>query len=186
VIDDDIGDRSAARCANSLKGRDRTLGCESARLLTPDRCQRLLPSTVLHAFVLTRKLTAARSQTVRELSLRYGRRFEQRRVPQVAREELAALGAQLSEFWLAASCPKLSAKLRLDNQRILLMGSDRASVMSLPWELLRDGGEAIGTDAKRGVRPPLPWADRCLDAAAAQLPAGPLRVTAAAPSRGPG
>ena len=121
-------------------------------------------------------LTAPQSQAVRELSWRYGQLFEQRRMPQLAREELAAIGAQLFEFWLAASWQKLSAKLGLGDQRILVIGSDRASVLNLPWELLRPGGgEAIGTDAKWSVRR-LPWGDRQLDTADGQLPAGPLRV----------
>jgi CHAT domain len=57
-----------------------------------------------------------------------------------------------------------------------VIASDRASVLNLPWELLRPpGGEAIGADAKWGLRR-LPWADRRLEAADGQLPAGPLRV----------
>jgi tetratricopeptide (TPR) repeat protein len=121
-------------------------------------------------------LTVAQSQAVRELSVRYGQLFEQRGPPQLAREELTAIGAQLFEFWLAPSWPKLSSELGLGDQRILVVGSDRASILNLPWELLRPAaGEAIGADARWSVRR-LPWADRALDAAAAQLPPGPLRV----------
>jgi tetratricopeptide (TPR) repeat protein len=121
-------------------------------------------------------LTVAQSQTVREMSLRYGQLFEQHRFPQEGHEMLQALGAQLFEFWLAGSWQKLSAKLRPHDLHILVVASDRASVLNLPWELLQPGeSEAIGTDVKWGVRR-LPWADRQPVAAADQLPAGPLRV----------
>jgi hypothetical protein len=121
-------------------------------------------------------LTAPQSQTVRELSRQYGLLFEQHRLPQLAREALAAIGTQLFELWLAPSWGKLSAGLGLGDQRILVIASDRASVLNLPWELLRpEGGEAIGADAKWSVRR-LPYADRQLAAADGQLPAGPLKV----------
>jgi hypothetical protein len=108
-------------------------------------------------------LTVPQSQSVRELSTRYGSLFEQRRLPQLAREALAAIGAQLFELWLAPSWQKLSAKLALGDQRILVIASDRAAVLNLPWELLRPaGGEAIGADAKWSLRR-LPWADRELE-----------------------
>jgi CHAT domain len=121
-------------------------------------------------------LTVPQSQAVRELSFRYGLLLEQRRLPQLAREELTAIGAQLFELWLAASWQRLSPRLGLGDQRTLVIASDRASVLNLPWELLRPtGGEAIGADAKWGLRR-LPWADRRLEAADGELPAGPLRV----------
>jgi hypothetical protein len=121
-------------------------------------------------------LTVLQSQAVRELSTRYGSLFEQRRLPQLAREALAAIGAQLFELWLTPSWQKLSARLGLGDQRILVIASDRASVLNLPWELLRPaGGEAIGADAKWSLRR-LPWAERQLEAADGELPAGPLKV----------
>src|SRR5215472_4190361 len=121
-------------------------------------------------------LTVPQSQAVRELSTRYGSLFEQHRLPQLAREEQAAIGAQLFELWLAPTWQKLSVKLALGDQRILVIASDRASVLNLPWELLRPaGGEAVGADAKWSLRR-LPWADRQLEAADGPLPAGPLKV----------
>lgn len=121
-------------------------------------------------------LTVAQSHTVRELSLRYGQLFEQRRPPQLTREGLAAIGAELFEFWLAAVWPRLSARLGLADQRVLVIGSERADVLNLPWELLRlEGGGAIGADAKWSVRR-FPWPDRQLAAVSEALPAGPLRV----------
>jgi len=122
-------------------------------------------------------LTVPQSQAVRELSTRYGSLFEQHRLPQLAREEQAAIGAQLFELWLAPTWQKLSVKLALGDQRILVIASDRASVLNLPWELLRPaGGEAVGADAKWSLRR-LPWADRQLEAADGPLPAGPSRCS---------
>ena len=121
-------------------------------------------------------LTVPQSQAVRELSFRYGLLFEQRRLPQLAREELAAIGAQMFELWLAPSWQRLSAKLGLGDQRILVIASDRASVLNLPWELLRPAeGEAIGADARWSVRR-LPWAGRQLETADGRLTVGPLKV----------
>jgi CHAT domain-containing protein/AAA ATPase-like protein len=121
-------------------------------------------------------LTVPQSQAVRELSTRYGSLFEQRRLPQLAREELTAIGAQLFELWLAPSWQSLSPKLGLGDLRTLVIASDRASVLNLPWELLRPAsGEAIGADARWGLRR-LPWADRRLEGADGGLTAGPLRV----------
>jgi hypothetical protein len=121
-------------------------------------------------------LTVPQSQAVRELSIRYGSLFEQRRLPQLARQEQEAMGAQLFELWLAPSWQKLSAKLSLGDQRILVIASGRAAVLNLPWELLRPAvGEAIGADAKWSLRR-LPWADKQLEPADGQLPGGPLKV----------
>jgi hypothetical protein len=127
-------------------------------------------------FASNQGLTVAQSQAVRELSRQYGLLFEQRRLPQLAQQELAAIGAQLFELWLAPSWQKLSAKLALGDQRILVIASDRASVLNLSWELLRPaGGEAIGADARWSVRR-LPWADRQLETADGEPPPGPLKV----------
>lgn len=121
-------------------------------------------------------LTASQSHAARELCSRYGQLFEQRRMPQMTRDELVATGAQLFEFWLASSWQRVSAKLALGDHRILVIASDRPSILNLPWELLRPaGGEAIGLDAKWSIRR-LPWSDRLLEPPAASLPAGPLRV----------
>lgn len=43
-------------------------------------------------------LTLPQSQAVRELAWRYGQLFEQQRVPQLAQEAVAAIGAQLFEL----------------------------------------------------------------------------------------
>jgi len=80
------------------------------------------------------------------------------------------------ELWLAPSWQRLSAKLGLGDQRILVIASDRASVLNLPWELLRPAeGEAIGADARWSVRR-LPWAGRQLETADGRLTVGPLKV----------
>jgi hypothetical protein len=66
--------------------------------------------------------------------------------------------------------------LGLGDQRVLVIGSESASVLNLPWELLRPaGGEAIGADAQWSLRR-LPWADRPLEPTGGQLPGGLLRV----------
>ena len=129
-----------------------------------------------------RSLSVVQSRAVRELSVRYGQLFEKRRRPQLAREALAAIGAQLFEIWLGPSWPALSAKLGRGDTRTLVVASEQAAVLNLPWELLRPGagmgagaGEAIGADTSWSVRR-VPWTDRLLEAAAGALPAGPLRV----------
>jgi hypothetical protein len=127
-------------------------------------------------FASNQALTVTQSQTLRELSRHYGQMFEQHRLPQMTSTELAAIGGQLFEFWLAPFWPRLSPRLGLSDQRVLAISSDQASVLNLPWELLRpDGREAIGADAKWSLRR-LPWADRQLTVTADALPAGPLRV----------
>jgi hypothetical protein len=121
-------------------------------------------------------LSSAQSHTVRELAWQYGQLFEQRSLPQLAREQLQTLGAQLFDLWLAHSWDKLSGKLRPGDQRVLLVASERPEVLNLPWELLRPaGGECIGADGKWSVRR-FPWTDRQPAPAGTDLPAGPLRI----------
>jgi hypothetical protein len=120
-------------------------------------------------------LTPAQSKAVRDLSQQYGQLFEQRRLPQLTRETLAGIGAQLFDFWLAPTWPTLSSKLGL-GPRTLVVASASAAVLNLPWELLRpNGGEAIGADARWGLRR-LPWAEQELAEVNGALPPGPLRV----------
>src|SRR4051794_27099840 len=107
-------------------------------------------------------LSAPQSQAGRDLGWQDGQLFEQGRVPQLAKDQLLALGAQLFELWLAPCWDKLAPQLKLGDQRLLVVGSDRPAVLNLPWELLRPaGGEAIGADGKWGLRR-LPWAERPL------------------------
>jgi tetratricopeptide (TPR) repeat protein len=121
-------------------------------------------------------LTADQSRMVRDLSRQYGQLFEQRRMPQLARETLAGIGTELFRLWLGPHWEKLSQTLKPGEPRTLVIASGLSSVLNLPWELLRPAdGEAIGTNGNWGLRR-LPWFDRTLEAGNGELPAGPLRV----------
>jgi len=91
-----------------------------------------------------RGLTRAQSGAMRELSRRYGELFEQRRAPQVAQGALQALGAELFATWLGGVWERLAPRLAPGDQRLLAIGSDRAEVLNLPWELLALPGGGPG------------------------------------------
>src|SRR4051794_4048403 len=105
-------------------------------------------------------LSAAKSQSVRELSRRYNALFEQRYAPQITSDALKSLGAELFDLWLAHVWNKVKEKCPPGSGRLLAVASDVADVLNLPWELLRPvGGDFIGVDAKFNVRR-LPWHER--------------------------
>jgi hypothetical protein len=121
-------------------------------------------------------LTIEQSRSVRELSRQYGQLFEQRRMPQMTRETLSGIGAGLFQLWLEPHWAKITPKLKLADQRMLVITSALPSVLNLPWELLRPtGGDAIGADGKWGLRR-LPLTESGLGPADDHLPPGPLRV----------
>src|ERR1044072_7074503 len=98
-------------------------------------------------------LSAAESQSVRELSRRYNLLFEQRYAPPLASDALKSVGAELFNLWLARVWDKIKEKCPPGSARLLAVASGVADVLNLPWELLRPaGGEFIGLDAKFNVR----------------------------------
>ncbi|HXW31176.1 MAG TPA: hypothetical protein VEK55_17585, partial [Xanthobacteraceae bacterium] len=114
---------------------------------------------------------------MRELAWRYGQLFEQRTLPQLAREAQTGLGSALFKLWLDPAWGALSAKLGLGDQRIVLIRSASPAILNLPWELLRSEGEALGSDARWALRR-VPIVDGTIDSgpAVSGLPPGPLRV----------
>jgi hypothetical protein len=123
-------------------------------------------------------LTPAQSREVRELAWRYGQLFEQRTLPQLAREAQAELGSALFTLWLAPAWSTLSAKLGLGDQRTVLIRSASPAILNLPWELLRPpDGEPLGSDARWALRR-VPFVDSTMESgpAVSELPPGPLRV----------
>lgn len=121
-------------------------------------------------------LSAAESQSVRELSRRYNALFEQRCTPRLASDALKTVGAELFNLWLARVWDKIKEKCPPGSGRLLAVASDVADVLNLPWELLRPtGGEFVGLDAKFNVRR-LPWHDRRPVAFDGALRPRPLRV----------
>jgi len=122
-------------------------------------------------------LTPAQSREVRELAWRYGQLFEQRTLPQLAREAQAGLGSALFGLWLEPAWSALSARPGLGGQRTVLIRSASPAVLNLPWELLHPGGEPLGSDARWALRR-MPIIEGAVESgpAVSELPPGPLRV----------
>jgi tetratricopeptide (TPR) repeat protein len=121
------------------------------------------------------ELSRADAQNTRDLAHQFNALFEQHRQPQQAADNLAALGTYLFHTWLAAAWPTISAGLSSGAHRTLVIASDSAAILNLPWELLRlPDSDALGFDAKYGIRR-LPHAGR-LQPAAGTPPPRPLRI----------
>jgi tetratricopeptide (TPR) repeat protein len=121
-------------------------------------------------------LSLAESQTMRDLSHRYSVLFEQRRQPHITSDNLKAFGAELFNVWLAKSWSKITAKVPVGALRLLVIASDVADILNLPWELLRPTkGDFLGFDLKFSIRR-LPWQDKILPAFEGQLLPPPLRI----------
>jgi len=122
-------------------------------------------------------LSPQQAQAVCDFSRRYSELFEHRgQSPQIAADNLKALGTQLFDLWLAPVWDKVKAKVPVGARRLLVIASDVPDVLNLPWELLRPAGEEfIGLDGRFGIRR-FPWPDRTLAPFADELPPRPLRI----------
>ena len=122
-------------------------------------------------------LSPQQAQAVCDFSRRYGELFEHpHQSPQIAADNLKALGTQLFDLWLAPVWDKVRAKVPVGARRLLVIASDVPDVLNLPWELLRPAdGDFIGLDGKFGIRR-FPWPDRMLAPFAGELPPRPLRI----------
>jgi len=122
-------------------------------------------------------LSSQQAQAVCDFSRHYSELFEHRgQSPQIAADNLKALGAQLFDFWLAPVWDKVKAKVPSGARRLLVIASDVPDVLNLPWEILRPvDGDFIGLDGKFGIRR-FPWPDRTLAPFAGELPPRPLRI----------
>jgi tetratricopeptide (TPR) repeat protein len=121
-------------------------------------------------------LSPVDSQAVRNLSKHYNRMFESRFAPKLVSENLKGWGAELFKLWLEKSWQAISEKLPKGNQRIIVISSEIAEILNLPWELMcLAGGRFIGLDAKFAVRR-FPVSDGKLAKADKKLLPRPLRV----------
>jgi tetratricopeptide (TPR) repeat protein len=116
------------------------------------------------------------AQDMRDLASAYGELFEQHLRPELTDETLNAVGARLFDLWLGKSWDKIKAKFTPGCRRWLVIASEAAEILNLPWELLRPAGEeAIGADVKWTLRR-VPWVDRALPAHVGELRPPPLRI----------
>jgi hypothetical protein len=121
-------------------------------------------------------LSAVQTEAVRDVARQYTTLFEQETLPQLAKDRIKELGCQLFDLWLGSVWQRIAAKLRPGDRQVLVIATEVADVLNLPWELLGPaGGECVGADANWSVRR-LPGAGQLLSPAADALPAGPLRV----------
>jgi hypothetical protein len=128
------------------------------------------------AVASNQSLSPAESQAVRDFSRRYSALFEPPHVPHIAADNLKVLGAELFNLWLAKAWDKVAAKVPSGARRLLVIASDVAEVLNLPWELLRPAdGDFLGFDPKFSIRR-LPWLDQPLAPFSGTLPARPLRI----------
>jgi tetratricopeptide (TPR) repeat protein len=121
-------------------------------------------------------LSTEESQTVIALSRQYNALFEQHYAPNLAADSLKAIGAELFNLWLARVWDKVKEKIPSGALRLLVIASDAADVLNLPWELLRPtDGDHIGFDPKFSIRRS-PWPNRPLAQFDGVLRPRPLRV----------
>ena len=112
-----------------------------------------------------------------ELSQRYNAMFEQHdQRTGITAENLRALGVELFNLWLERTWDRIMARVPVGNRCLLVIASDVADVLNLPWEILIPAGrDFIGFDPKFGIRR-LPWSDRSPAPVAGALPPRPLRI----------
>jgi tetratricopeptide (TPR) repeat protein len=140
------------------------------------------PSLFFHVLVgdetiaTNQSITPERSRHILRFAEQYNALFESRFGAQVTKENLRALGVEMFNAWLAPVWEKINAKVTSGAPRWLVVASDDAGVLNLPWELLcPPEGDFLGVDAKFSVRR-LPYADRPLFPFVGDLPPRPLRV----------
>jgi len=102
--------------------------------------------------------------------------------PNVKAAQLKAIGARLFDLWLGRFWQELRADIPTAGRRLLVVASDQAAVLNLPWELLRLDGAAdpLGVDAAWGVcrfpQSNLPTDFQRTDAVGSKQGGAPLRV----------
>ena len=121
-------------------------------------------------------ISPAQSQAMRDFSHRYNILFEQRRQPHIASDDLKSLGAELFNVWLSQHWDRITSKVQAGTVRLLVISSDAADILNLPWELLRPPKmDFLGFDQKFSIRR-LPLPDKILPAFEGQLLPPPLRI----------
>jgi hypothetical protein len=79
----------------------------------------------------------AASQTMRDISRQYNQMFEERYTPRLALKNLQILGAVLFSTLLAPVWEQVTTKVSSSARRLLVIASDVADVLNLPWKLMR-------------------------------------------------
>ncbi len=121
-------------------------------------------------------LTQEESEQVRDISRKYNEFFEGEHAPNLAMDNLKVIGSTLFQLWLSKFWKKIKMKIPAGSQRAIVIASDSADVLNLPWELLRPpDGDFIGLDGKFSIRRS-PRTDANLPAYSGALRARPLRV----------
>jgi len=126
--------------------------------------------------VRDQRLSKDETATVHALSGRYSALFEQPFAPRVSGDDIASIGDALFALWFAQAWGVIEARVPSGARRLLIIASDVADVLNLPWEVLRPpSGGPIGVDARFSVRRQ-PWLDRPPEVFTGSLPPRPLRI----------
>lgn len=130
-------------------------------------------------------LSIAETQILRGLTNQYTTMFNLGGgVARFALDQQRALGVKLFHLWLAPAWERLRARMHPGMRRTLVIASDVAEILNLPWELLRPpSSDFISFDPAFSIRH-CPRPEALLHQTKHTLPAGPLRVLfmACAPS----
>jgi tetratricopeptide (TPR) repeat protein len=130
-------------------------------------------------------LSIAETQVLRGLTNQYTTMFNMGAgVARFALDQQRAIGVKLFHLWLAPAWERLRARMHPGTRRTLVIASDVAEILNLPWELLRPpSSDFISFDPAFSIRH-CPRPEALLHQMKHTLPAGPLRVLfmACAPS----
>ncbi|MEA2512565.1 MAG: hypothetical protein QOJ59_2052, partial [Thermomicrobiales bacterium] len=89
---------------------------------------------------------------IRDFGRRYAQLFETKYQPAVKRQTLESLGDDLFQTWFAADWQVITARGATGPRRIVL-ASDDATILNLPWELTRPANGAVfGADPNVSLR----------------------------------
>ncbi len=127
--------------------------------------------------VRNQRLSIAETQVLRGLANQYTTMFNMGTgVARFALDQQRALGVKLFHLWLAPAWERLRARMHPGMRRTLVIASDVAEILNLPWELLRPpSGDFISFHPHFSIRH-CPRPDALLNQMKHPLPAGPLRI----------
>lgn len=121
-------------------------------------------------------LSTDESQAARDLSAQYNALFERHDDPVLLQTELKVLGAELFNLWLKGAWPQISQRLKPGARRTLVIASDLADILNLPWKLIRPAADNFaGLDPKFTIRR-LPSKDKSIAEFASALRPRPVRI----------
>ncbi len=126
--------------------------------------------------VNNKSLSEDESQSARDLSAQYNALFESHDDPVLLLTELKVLGVELFNLWFKDAWPLISQQLKPGARRTLIIASDIADVLNLPWELIQTQTDTFaGLDPKFTIRR-LPSKDKPLAEFASALRPRPVRI----------